>query len=324
MNRFGILGHEHRAGARETLLLLLDKIAERFPNSQVALADGIASLIKPSGVKVFTSLYDLARASEVIFSIGGDGTMLMAARAIERANPEAKLVGINLGRLGFLSEHPPAEMDVLLGELAAGSLVTEHRLMLRGTVHSETNQLPHINQDDLDPARVGSTEQEVTLDALNEIVIDNYGSTRMLTFEIFVSTNGANDALLGTIRADGIIIATPTGSTGYAVSAGGPIVEPTSRVMLVTPIAPHSLNIRPIIIPEESRVRVRSYADGPHQALVVADGQEQVIVRTPAIVTVQAAPNRLNLLRRRERSYFDLLRTKLFWSADTRDAAGRA
>ncbi len=319
MNRIGIFGHEHRAGARETLTLLLAKLAERFPNSPIALAEGMASLLPTGSMPVFTSLYDFARACDIIFSIGGDGTMLMAARAIERANPEAKLLGINLGKLGFLSEHPPAEMDALLGELAEGSLVTEHRLMLHGKVHSETSQLPHINQDDLDPARVGSTEQEVTLDALNEVVIDNYGSTRMLTFEIFV-----NDALLGTIRADGIIIATPTGSTGYAVSAGGPIVEPTSRVMLVTPIAPHSLNIRPIIIPEEARVRVRSFTAGgfaePHQALVVADGQEQVIVRTPAIVTVEAAPNRLNLLRRRERSYFDLLRTKLFWSADTRDA----
>ncbi|MDP4200097.1 MAG: NAD(+)/NADH kinase [Bacteroidota bacterium] len=315
MMRFGIFGHQQRAGSRETLTLLLRKIVERFPSSQIVLADGMASLMAPGTVEVLASLYDLARTSDVIFSIGGDGTMLMAARAIERTNPNAKLVGINLGKLGFISEHPPAEMDLLLDELASDSLVTEHRLMLRSTVSSETTELPRVNQDDLEPARVGSTAPEIALDALNEIVIDNYGSTRMLTFEIFV-----NDALLGRIRADGIIIATPTGSTGYAVSAGGPIIEPTSRVMLVTPIAPHSLNIRPIIVPEEARVRVRSFADAPQQALVVADGQEQAIVRTPSVVTVQAAPNRLKLLRRRERSYFDLLRTKLFWSADTRDA----
>jgi NAD+ kinase len=267
---------------------------------------------------VYDSLYDLAAASDVLFSIGGDGTMLMAARAIERANPNAQLAGVNLGKLGFLSEHPPEELDAFVAELAGKKLLTEQRLMLTCSVQSETGESITVLQDDLDPKRVGSGASDLSLVALNEIVIDNYGSTRMLTLEIFV-----NDALLGTIRADGIMIATPTGSTGYAVSAGGPIVEPLSGVMLITPIAPHSLTVRPIVISETSIVRVRSVAQEPHQALVVADGQEQVLVRTPAIVTVKSAPNRLNLLRRQERSYFDLLRTKLFWSADKRDTTAR-
>jgi NAD+ kinase len=316
--RLGIFGHEERTGAKDALQHLLATINEHFPAASLSMASGMASLQRPAKATVFESLYDLAKMSDVLFSIGGDGTMLMAARAIERANPSAQLAGVNLGKLGFLSEHPPEELDAFIAELANNTLITEQRLMLSCSVHSETSEQLTVLQDDLDPKRVGSDASEMALVALNEIVIDNYGSTRMLTFEIFV-----NDALLGTIRADGIIIATPTGSTGYAVSAGGPIVEPTSRVMLITPIAPHSLNVRPLVVPEEAVVRVRSIGQDPNKSLVVADGQEQVLVRTPSIVSVQSAPNRLKLLRRQERSYFDLLRTKLFWSADKRDSASR-
>jgi NAD+ kinase len=316
--RLGIFGHEDRAGAKDALAHLLQTLSAHFPSAELSIASGMATLERPANAKVYDSLYDLAASSDVLFSIGGDGTMLMAARAIERANPNAQLAGVNLGKLGFLSEHPPEELDQFIAELASNKLATEQRLMLTCSVQSETNEKLTVMQDDLDPKRVGSGASDMSLIALNEIVIDNYGSTRMLMLEIFV-----NDALLGTIRADGIIIATPTGSTGYAVSAGGPIVEPTSRVMLITPIAPHSLNVRPIVVPEEATVRVRTVAQDPYQALVVADGQEQVLVKTPAVVSVKSAPNRLKLLRREERSYFDLLRTKLFWSADKRDTGAR-
>jgi NAD+ kinase len=318
MIRIGIIGNDDRPRVRETLALVLQKLPSHIKKATIGLSEEMAALQHPSDCEVHASLYDLAKASDIILSIGGDGTMLMAARAIQRANPTACLIGINVGKLGFLSEHPPEEIDTLLSELASTALVSENRMMLHASVRSESGEPVLISRDNLDPKRDGSTAIEAPLDALNEVVIDNYGSTRMLTLEVFVG-----DALLGAMRADGIMIATPTGSTGYAVSAGGPIVEPTSRVMLITPIAPHSLNIRPIIVPEDAIVRVRSTAEETHQVLVVADGQEQVIVSTPASVTIQAAPNRLKLLRRNERSYFDLLRTKMFWSADSRDPSRR-
>jgi len=318
MTRIGIIGNDDRPRVRETLALVLQKLPSHIKKAKIGLSEEMAALQHPGECEVHASLYDLAKASDIILSIGGDGTMLMAARAIQRANPTACLIGINVGKLGFLSEHPPEEIDTLLSELANTTLVSENRMMLHASVRSESGEPVLISRDNLDPKRDGTTAIEAPLDALNEVVIDNYGSTRMLTLEVFVG-----EALLGAMRADGIMIATPTGSTGYAVSAGGPIVEPTSRVMLITPIAPHSLNIRPIIVPEDAIVRVRSTAEETHQVLVVADGQEQVIVSTPASVTIQAAPNRLKLLRRNERSYFDLLRTKMFWSADSRDPSRR-
>ncbi len=317
MKNIGIIGHENHAAIRGTLSHVLAKLSETFPDAKLILTEKIASFEHPKGCKVASSLLQLANASDVIFSIGGDGTMLLAARAISRAHPETHLIGVNAGKLGFLSEHPPEEIDALIDDLASGSLVVEERLMLSAQVRSESDEPVLVKQDNLEPSREGLYKSEVTLDALNEVVIDNYGSTRMLTLEVFVGT-----ALLGVIRADGIMVATPTGSTGYAVSAGGPIIEPTSQVMLITAIAPHSLNVRPIIVPQNAVVRMRTMEE-THQVLVVADGQEQIVVQAPAEITVSAAPNRLHLLRRKERSYFDLLRNKLFWSADQRDAGKR-
>ena len=318
MNHIGIIGNEDRPQVRETLALLRTKLAERFPNSTIALSEAMAALCEPKDCSVFTSLYDLAKDSDTIFSIGGDGTMLMASRAIQRVNPNAKLIGVNVGKLGFLSEHPPEELDALLEELSSGALVTESRLMIQASVRSESGEQVTVNKDNLDLTREGTSVSEVQLNALNEVVVDNYGSTRMLQLEVFIGS-----ALLGIIRADGIMVSTPTGSTGYAVSAGGPIIEPTSPVMLITPIAPHSLNVRPIIVSEEATVRIRCSSEETHQVLVVADGQEQIIATTPAEIVVRASPDRLQLLRRAERSYFDLLRTKLFWSADRRDVGRR-
>jgi len=310
MKRIGIICHVDPSVVRETLPLLLDKLLSKFPD---------AIIIGQAGSPPRRTPREIVRQSDLIFSIGGDGTMLLAARAIARANPSARLIGINVGKLGFLSEHPPDEIDSLIDELADHTLVGEDRLMLKAKVWSDSKENVTVKRDNLDVEREGTSEKEVTLDALNEVVIDNYGSTRMLTLEIFVDS-----ALLGVIRADGILIATPTGSTGYAVSAGGPIVEPSSPVMLITPIAPHSLNVRPIIVPESAVIRVRARMDSDdrsseHQVLVVADGQEQIVVKKPSEVTVSASPNRIRLLRRKERTYFDLLRSKLFWSADRRD-----
>ncbi len=318
MKHIGIIGHENLASVRETLSHVLAKLSERFPKAQLILTEKMASLEQPKGSMVTHSLMELAKESDIIVSIGGDGTMLLAARAIARANPKAQLIGVNAGKLGFLSEHPPEEIDALIDDLANGSLVIEERLMLNASIRSESGEPVLVKQDNLEPSRSGISMKDVTLDALNEVVIDNYGSTRMLTLEVYVGT-----ALVGVIRADGMMVSTPTGSTGYAVSAGGPIIEPTSQVMLITAIAPHSLNVRPIIVPQDAEVRFRSLTEETHQVLVVADGQEQIVVTTPAEVIVSAAPNRLQLLRRKERSYFDLLRTKLFWSADRRDAGKR-
>ena len=318
MRNIGIIVHDNPALVREPLAHVVRKLCDTFPNAHLHLTTKAASFERPEGCTVTPSLIELARASEIIVSIGGDGTMLLSARAIARVNPGARLIGVNAGKLGFLSEHPPEEIDALFDELSEHTLIREERMMLTSTVRSDSNIPVRVKQDNLDPSRNDSTMDEASLDALNEIVIDNFGSTRMLTFEVYVGAS-----LMGVVRADGIMVSTPTGSTGYSVSAGGPIIEPSSQVMLITAIAPHSLNMRPIIVPNDAVVRIRPMKEESLEALIVADGQEQLIVPTAAEITVQAAEKRLHLLRRKERSYFDLLRTKLFWSADRRDLGKR-
>ena len=312
MQTIGILGNPVGANLELALEALLDGLRERFPESKLILSSELSDFTTRTTVSVAASILDLANKSDLLFSLGGDGTMLLAARAISREHPNASLIGLNLGRLGFLSENQPEETDELLDLLLQDKLKTEKRLMLSATIASETGAIPIVKRDDLRKKAEG-LHLDRSLKVLNEIVIDNYGSTRMLTLEVSV-----DGALLGVMRADGIIIATPTGSTGYAVSAGGPIVEPTSPVMLITPIAPHSLNIRPIVVPENCTIQVRASSDETSSALVVADGQEEVVVETSAIVTISANKDRLNLLRRKDRSYFELLRNKLLWSMDHR------
>ncbi len=279
-------------------------------------ASELASLLAINEGALESSLLDIASTSDVVFAVGGDGTMLSAARAIMRVNPNAELIGVNLGKMGFLAENPPDELPDIIEELRLGTLRREERAFIRATVVSESapREGVTIKRDILESTSEGRKSDSIELIALNEFVIDNFGSTRMLTLDISI-----DGAPLGTIRADGLIIATPTGSTGYALSAGGPIVEPTSPVHIITAIAPHSLTVRPLIISNTSEIIIRVTSEAATPALIVADGQEEVIVETPASITITKHPSTLHLLRRKDHSYFDLLRTKLLWSADVRE-----
>jgi NAD+ kinase len=314
--KFGIVGNAAKQGVRETVKELLDLLHAKGATDCI-LSSELAELVSGSTkYHSSASVLQIARQSEIIFSLGGDGTMLTAARAIIRANPLVELIGINLGKLGFIAENAPEDLPKIIDELWSDKLLREDRLLIGAKVMSQFDKSTgiEIRRDDLDPSRESERGDSAHLAALNEIVVDNYGSTRMLTFEITVQ-----GALLGTIRADGLIIASPTGSTGYAMSAGGPIVEPTSPVIIITPIASHTLTVRPVIVPAWYEIDLRITNDGGTPALIVADGQEEVVANTPALVRLSGYSNKLKLLRRSQNTYFDLLRTKLLWSADARE-----
>ena len=314
--KFGILGNAAKPGAKETVTELL-KLLHEHGVSECMVSSELADIISEgSNYRSSASPLEIARTSDIIFSLGGDGTLLTAARSIIRTNPSVELIGVNLGKLGFIAENSPEILPNIVAELWSDKLIREERLLIGASVTSEsdTKTGTEIRRDDLDPSREGERGDMAHLAALNEIVVDNYASTRMLTFEIRVQ-----GSLLGKIRADGLIIASPTGSTGYAASAGGPIVEPTSPVIIITPIAPHSLTVRPVIVPEWHEIDLRITNDGGTPALIVADGQEEVVANTPALVRLSGHSNKLKLLRRSENTYFDLLRTKLLWSADARE-----
>lgn len=312
--KFGILGNAAKPGAKETVNHLLNLLHERGINQCMVSAE-LADIIT-EGKYNTGSPSEIAKSSDIIFSLGGDGTLLTAARSIIRTNPSVELIGVNLGKLGFIAENAPEILPEIINELWSDTLIREERLLIGAEVRSESDNKTgiEIRRDDLDSSREGSKSDKAHLIGLNEIAIDNFGSTRMLTFEITVQ-----GSLLGTIRADGLIIASPTGSTGYAASAGGPIVEPTSPVIIITPIASHTLTVRPVIVPEWYDIDLRITCDAATPALIVADGQEEVVAVTPALVRLSGHPKKLKLLRRSAHTYFDLLRTKLLWSADARE-----
>jgi NAD+ kinase len=256
----------------------------------------------------------VAKSSDIVFSIGGDGTMLTTARAVIQSNKQARVIGINTGKMGFLAENQPEELQPLIEELKNNALLLRERSFVVGSVKSvseEETVLVHRNI--LEPKKHGIRSRSVELLGLNEIVVDNFGSTRMLTFDIYV--NGSH---LGHIRADAMLVATPTGSTGYALSADGPIIEPTSPVHILTAIAPHSLTFRPLVLSDECVIDLHISGEGNVHGLVVADGQEEAVVKLPAVVQVKRYPNKLQLLSRPHHNYYELLRRKLLWSADIR------
>jgi len=226
------------------------------------------------------------RAALVVVT-GGDGTLLASARAI--GPRETPILGINLGHLGFLTELRCDEIDDVLAAALAGRAPLERRPMLT------------VGHND-EPPREGHL-------ALNDVVVSSSGAVRLFTLSLYIDSEWVTD-----YRADGLIIATPTGSTAYSLSAGGSIVSPAVDALLVTPICPHSLSQRPIVLPGSARIRVivpeiRSGIS----VQVTMDGQVSFPLKDGESVTVIRAPFGTRLVRRPGRSFFSVLRSKLGW-----------
>ena len=225
---------------------------------------------------------------DLMIALGGDGTMLTAARV---AGPRGvPILGVNLGKMGFLAELSVEEMAASLEEIAGGAYLLEERTVLQ----------------------TRNSKDGTCSSSLNEVVVDRGISPRVIQLETHV-----DDQYLVTYAADGIIVSTPTGSTGYSLASGGPIVEPSSRVLIVTPVSPHPLTARAIIVPDGSliRISVKSASTPVH---LTADGQTEGFYDTPAVFTIQRAPYTVKLVKRLNRSYFNLLRAKLSWGRDLR------
>jgi len=234
---------------------------------------------------------DLPRISDLIISLGGDGTILKMARVSGRY--QTPILGVNLGKLGFLAEVSLDEIDQCVDELLDGKYMLEDRMMLEAT----------------------SRGLGKSFVALNDIVVEKYGTSRVFDYETSV-----NDEYLATYTADGIIFSTPTGSTAYSLANGGPIVVPTSTVIAINPICPHTLTARPVIVPADSRIMV-SVRVPSHKVHVTADGQLEKLFTSPVDVTIRKAPFAARLVKRLDTSYYDVLRKKLNWGSDLRQTA---
>lgn len=225
--------------------------------------------------------------AECVLVLGGDGTVLRAARNI--MDGDIPLLGVNLGTLGYLAEVEIGNIEQALSRLLADDYTREERMMLEGLV--ETGE---------------QTEENY---ALNDIVISRCGSLQILTFDIYV-----NGQFLNSYSADGMIVATPTGSTGYNMSAGGPIVEPAASLLLLTPICPHTLNTRSIVLASEDEIRIEvsQGKDGSMQTVEANfDGSHKIIMQTGDSIMIRKASKTTGILKLNTESFLAVLHKKM-------------
>jgi NAD+ kinase len=231
----------------------------------------------------------LAREVGMVVVLGGDGTLLSMANCIGDAGSAIPILGVNFGSLGFLTEVTLPELYPSLEAALGGTARVEDRMMLRSSM-----------------LRGGARFAEHV--ALNDVVITKGARSRMIDLSVWVG-----EEFVTRVRADGLIVATPTGSTAYNLSAGGPIVQPALDALLLTPIAPHTLTNRPIVITAASPVRVQPHLEERAEVFVTFDGQDGFQLQGEDEVRIRRAEHPMRLIRPSTRSYFDVLREKLKW-----------
>ena len=234
----------------------------------------------------------LPRECDLIVVLGGDGTLIGVAGLIAAAGSSVPILGVNFGSLGFLTEITLPELYDSLDATLAGTATIESRTMLAArTVRGDAPFADHI--------------------VLNDIVITKGALSRIVEISVAVG-----DAPVTRFRADGLILASPTGSTAYNLAAGGPIVHPAVDAMVLTPIAPHTLTNRPVVIPGASDVHVRPIMEEHDEVFVTFDGQSGFPLRPHDLVSVRRAPRPLRIVKSSARGYFEILREKLKWGGE--------
>lgn len=278
----GILVNPHKPGSLPTLHAL--RAALKVHGLTAVLDQETAGLAGESGgipASQFT------RHVEIAAVIGGDGTMLHAlARLGAFAKPVA---GINIGHLGFLTSCKDDELALFAAAVASGGFTTSARTLLEATVH-----------------RPGQPPE--TYLALNEVTLARGETGRLVSLRALV-----NGELLNDYRADGLIVATPTGSTAYSLSAGGPLIAPDAAVFVITPICPHSLSQRSLILADDSTVVLASLDGEAGPMLFTVDGRDSTRIEPGDWIEVKKSPQSFKLLRLKDRSFYEALRKKLGW-----------
>jgi NAD+ kinase len=281
--RLGIVTKFELSAASATLAQLDVWLGERAV-SAVWSADA-AALAPPAPERRVVPRERIADDTDLVLVLGGDGTLLAVADIIGQSGRDVPILGVNFGALGFLTEITRPELFTALEAALRGPIQHDERMMLCGRTAASS--------------RV----------ALNDIVLTRTALSRMVDLDVTVG-----DQFVTSVRSDGLIIATPTGSTAYNLSAGGPVVHPAMDAIVLTPIAPHTLTHRPIVIPAEREVRVRA-AVGNHGAeiYITFDGQHGFALGEGEEVSITRAAKPIRLVRAANRNYFEVLREKLKW-----------
>ena len=237
------------------------------------------------------SVADIVQAGDLVLSFGGDGTLLRAAHLT--GPNDTPLLGVNIGRLGFLADIEVEQLHEALEQIVAGNYTIEERMVLE--------------------ARAESPSHFDTEWAVNEFVLDRSGAAGLIKIEVEV-----NGTPLNTYWADGLIMATPTGSTAYSLSTGGPIIAPGVEAVILTPIAPHTLTVRPIVLPADSTITCR-VLDDDQPYVFAADGRSVMFEEHNLQFTIERAHHTVNLVKLPGQHFFQTLRSKLMWGVRRSD-----
>ena len=288
MTRVGIVAKGHLREATPHLTAIESWLAARGHDTLFETAT--AALMPASASRKVADKPALVAGVDLLVVLGGDGTLLSVADCAGAAGVDVPILGVNFGSLGFLTEATLPELYPSLESALSGEARVEERMMLRSTTIRGGQALPdHL--------------------ALNDVVITKAARARMTDLSVFVG-----DEFVTRVKADGLIVATPTGSTAYNLAAGGPIVQPVVDAIVLTPIAPHMLTNRPIVIPSSSVVRVQPMMNERDEIYVTFDGQAGHQLEAGDEVRIRCAERRVRLLRPSSRSYFEVLRQKLKWN----------
>ncbi len=280
MKKIGIICKLEKAEPKEILQDLLPLLKRK--GCDVYLDTETASKIGLNGY----SRSEIASLVDVVIVLGGDGTMLSVSRLV--AEKGVPILGVTLGSLGFITEISKEEVLAAVEKMIQSPLAIEERLMLHTQIFRNDNQVASYL-------------------ALNDIVFNKGALARIIDLETYI-----NGRYVTTYKADGLIVSTPTGSTAYSLSAGGPILYPTLDSILVTPICSHTLTNRPIVLPQDFKIKVVLKTLSEDVYLTV-DGQEGFSLRMDDAIEIVKSRSKARLLLPKERDYFDILRTKLKW-----------
>ena len=277
--RVGIMGHRGYVGLPDILSTLLEigpplGLTLAFEPELWEIAEEGDRLVDPHQI-------------DALFTLGGDGTLLRGARFLN--GYAVPILGINLGRLGFLTSCSGDEFELGVRRFATGDFASEARMALSSAA---------LDRDG---------HERCAWLALNDVVLHKGGFARVVKLSVFV-----DDELIGTYSADGLVLSSPTGSTGYSLSAGGPIVVPTVESIVLTPVSPHTLAMRPLVLPPQVEVKVRA-EDGPDELLVTIDGQVGTTFTSGETLLVRRAPNPVHIVRFPGTTFFSRMRRKFGW-----------
>ena len=241
--------------------------------------------------KTFSSHTDLDNSFSIVISIGGDGTILRAATYVRDSG--IPILGVNAGRLGFLAKVQKESIESFL------QIVLEKKYSITERTLLSMECSPALSQLNVDFA-------------MNEVAVSRKDTTSMITIETFL-----NGEYLNSYWADGLIIATPTGSTGYSLSCGGPILTPDVKGLVITPIAPHNLNARPLVIPDDTEITLK--VSGREEQYLVSLDSRITSVNNNSVLKIKKTPFHINMVEIPEETFFKTLRNKLLWGEDKRN-----